>query len=83
MKKEQQKKDTNTNLKEKKEEKTVLLSQYLWFNFLQMDTFVYESLQHGMYLDSLENSHPINQRVDNPNEINELFDSISYDKVNQ
>jgi len=48
-----------------------------------MDTFVYESLQHGMYLDSLENSHPINQRVDNPNEINELFDSISYDKVNQ
>jgi hypothetical protein len=35
-----------------------------------------------MIKDSLESSHPISVEVTNPNEINSIFDSISYDKVN-
>ena len=31
--------------------------------------------------DGLNESHPIVQTVSNPNEINALFDSISYSKV--
>ena len=31
--------------------------------------------------DSLNESHPILQEVSDPDEINSLFDSISYDKV--
>jgi len=34
-----------------------------------------------MIKDSLESSHPISVEVTNPNEINSIFDSISYDKV--
>lgn len=34
-----------------------------------------------MVKDSYENSHPINNIVNNPNEINSLFDEITYDKV--
>lgn len=33
------------------------------------------------YFNSLESSHAINTVVNDPNEINSLFDSISYDKV--
>jgi aminopeptidase N len=32
-------------------------------------------------LDSLEGSHPISVEVNDPSEINALFDKISYDKV--
>jgi len=31
-------------------------------------------------LDSLETSHPISVEVNDPNEINAIFDAISYDK---
>ena len=34
-----------------------------------------------MILDSLEGSHSVSFDVNDPNEVNELFDSISYDKV--
>ena len=34
-----------------------------------------------MVKDSMETSHPISVQVKNPNEINSLFDDISYDKV--
>jgi aminopeptidase N len=34
-----------------------------------------------MRKDSLESSHSISLPVNNPNEINSLFDEISYDKV--
>lgn len=34
-----------------------------------------------MVKDSLESSHSINVDVNDPNEINSLFDSITYDKV--
>jgi aminopeptidase N len=49
--------------------------------YFQDDQFVTETLLNALYLDSLENSHPINLKVDNPNQINELFDAITYDKV--
>ena len=31
-------------------------------------------------VDALESSHPISVEIDDPNKINELFNSISYDK---
>lgn len=37
-------------------------------------------VQHVFGIDALESSHPISVEVNDPNEINELFDSISYDK---
>jgi aminopeptidase 2 len=33
-----------------------------------------------MEVDSLESSHPINTQVNNPNEINSIFNTITYDK---
>ena len=44
-----------------------------------LDQFI--ERQHGVFgLDCLESSHPIRVEVQNPNEINEVFDGISYDK---
>lgn len=42
--------------------------------------FVAENIQSVMELDSLESSHPISVPVEDPDEINQLFDGISYDK---
>ena len=46
----------------------------MWTQFIAMD------LNAGMALDGLENSHPIEQKVTDPSEINQLFDAISYSK---
>ena len=46
----------------------------MWTQFIAMD------LNAGMALDGLENSHPIEQEVKDPSEINQLFDAISYSK---
>ena len=42
--------------------------------------FLVDDLQPVLRLDSLENSHPIIQEVNNPDQITELFDTISYSK---
>jgi puromycin-sensitive aminopeptidase len=42
--------------------------------------FVYQETNGGLALDSLANSHPIEVPVNNPAEIGEIFDSISYNK---
>ncbi len=42
--------------------------------------FIVSDVNGGMGLDGLENSHPIEQEVKDPSEINQLFDAISYDK---
>ncbi len=42
--------------------------------------FIVHDLNAGLGLDGLENSHPIEQAVRNPAEINQLFDAISYSK---
>jgi puromycin-sensitive aminopeptidase len=45
-----------------------------WNQFLVDDT------GRALRLDGLQNSHPIEQEVDNPAEIGQLFDAISYSK---
>ena len=43
--------------------------------------FVIEDLARAFSLDALVTSHPILVPVNHPDEINEIFDSISYKKV--
>ncbi|CAH1252312.1 ERAP1 [Branchiostoma lanceolatum] len=45
-----------------------------------MDQFVATDLQTALYADALSNSHPISVTVHRPEEVEEIFDSISYDK---
>ncbi|KAL5020171.1 hypothetical protein ScPMuIL_003063 [Solemya velum] len=44
------------------------------------EQFVIDDMISAMYLDSLKNSHPIQIHVTRPDQINEIFDSISYSK---
>ncbi len=44
------------------------------------EEFIVESLYPSMELDSLTTTHPISVKVNNPDEIAEIFDSISYGK---
>ena len=46
----------------------------MWTQFVNMDT------NRAFSLDSLKNSHPIEQEVANPAEVSQLFDAISYSK---
>ena len=46
----------------------------MWTQFVMADT------NSGLSLDGLKNSHPIEQEVNNPSEIGQLFDAISYSK---
>lgn len=46
----------------------------MWTQFVSNDTM------GALALDGLQNSHPIEQEVNNPAEIGELFDAISYSK---
>lgn len=46
----------------------------MWTQFLYQDTAA------GLSLDGLKNSHPIEAKVQNPAEIREMFDAISYSK---
>lgn len=39
-----------------------------------------EELQNVLNLDALISSHPISVQVSDPDEINEIFDGISYSK---
>lgn len=48
-----------------------------------MDQFIVSTTQDAMALDSLESSHPVMTDVDDPVEIEAIFDAISYKKVNQ
>ena len=48
--------------------------------FKKLDYFYVHSAD-TMVKDSLESSHAINVEVNNPNEINSLFDDITYNKV--
>ncbi len=46
----------------------------VWTQFVSLDT------NAGLSLDGLRSSHPIEQPVNNPSEIGQLFDAISYSK---
>ncbi|XP_018019814.1 aminopeptidase N [Hyalella azteca] len=59
--------------------------EYLGTDFYEpdwkyLDTFVKSDVQYAFVLDSLESSHPISVAVESPNDINQIFDSISYSK---
>lgn len=45
-----------------------------------MDRFCLDNMYSTFSMDSLESSHPISATVQHPDEINEIFDSISYGK---
>ncbi|KAK7601689.1 hypothetical protein V9T40_009130 [Parthenolecanium corni] len=45
-----------------------------------VDQFVIDELESVLKLDALVSSHPISVEVSDPNEINEIFDGISYSK---
>ncbi|CAD5218167.1 unnamed protein product [Bursaphelenchus okinawaensis] len=44
--------------------------------------FVNDEIASGFNLDSLKSSHPIEIEIDNPNELDEIYDSITYAKSN-
>ncbi len=44
------------------------------------DLYLAGRYTHALRLDSLSNSHPIEIKVNHPNEINEIFDEVSYAK---
>lgn len=52
----------------------------IYFHF-QFDQFVSSVVHRAFSIDGLATSHPIYVPVYNPDEINEIFDAISYDKV--
>ncbi|KAF8776973.1 Glutamyl aminopeptidase like protein [Argiope bruennichi] len=59
--------------------------EYLGTNHVEpgwrmMDQFVVSTSQDAMSLDGLESSHPVMTDVDNPEEIDAIFDFISYKK---
>ena len=45
-----------------------------------MDKFILEKTQSALDLDALASSHPISVQVKDPNEIEAIFDNISYNK---
>ena len=45
-----------------------------------LDQFILDNNQYAFSVDCLESSHPVYAEVNNPDEIWELFDSISYNK---
>ena len=49
-------------------------------SFKWLEQFVTRDVQDVMGLDALESSHPISVTVNHPDEINEIFDRISYGK---
>ena len=58
-------------------------TEFIGTNFVSpetfiMDRFILESLQPALGYDSLESSHPISIPVNVPEEINQIFDTISY-----
>ena len=52
-------------------------------SFHMMDQFIVDDLQGALALDAHVNSHPISVEVKDPAQINEIFDTISYDKVKE
>jgi hypothetical protein len=49
-------------------------------SWAMQDKFLVYEQQPAMALDCLKSTHPVSTRVDNPSQISEVFDSISYSK---
>ena len=53
---------------------------YIAYFFIYQLDYYFEEMISTLMADSLETSHEISVRVDSPNEINSIFDIISYSK---
>ena len=53
---------------------------YFFPHWRYQEQFLETSMNSSMKLDSLNSTHPIDVKVLKPNEINEIFDEISYEK---
>ncbi len=54
--------------------------QHFFPHWHYQEQFLEKSMNSSMKLDSLNSTHPIDVKVLKPNEINEIFDEISYEK---
>lgn len=52
-----------------------------YVSLFQFEQFVFEEVHRVFDIDCLVTSHPIYVPVQNPDELNEIFDAISYSKV--
>lgn len=57
-----------------------LVVEHLFPEWNAWEQFYSEEIISAMNADSLQNSHPIQVSVENPSDINEIFDAISYSK---
>lgn len=55
-------------------------SNYVEPSWAMLDKFLVYEQQSALALDCLKSTHPVSTRVDNPSQISEVFDSISYSK---
>lgn len=53
---------------------------HIWPEWGMMDLFILHKTQRALELDALANSHPISVPVENPTEIESIFDTVSYFK---
>jgi puromycin-sensitive aminopeptidase len=58
----------------------VLAQDKLFPEWQIWEQFVTGDIAHAMDLDSLANTHPIEVEIDNPRQLDEIFDAISYAK---
>jgi len=49
--------------------------------FVQQEDYFLGKCFEAMEVDSLSSSHPVSTPVENPAQIQEMFDDVSYDKV--
>lgn len=54
---------------------------FLFFFLFQRETVVSTSWKSALHGDSMWSSHPISVEVQKPEEIDDIFDAISYQKV--
>lgn len=53
---------------------------HIWPEWGMMDLFILHKTQRALELDALANSHPISVPVENPTDIESIFDTVSYFK---
>lgn len=58
-----------------------ILIRFLSFSVKKLDSLVVHDLFNVMEKDSVETTHPVSFEVENPKEVQQYFDEISYDKV--
>ena len=61
---------------------SLYLFNFFFFSFFaQLEQFPIMDMYDAFEFDSVKSSHPIYVPVENPDQINEIFDKISYSKV--